>query len=82
MQAGLAWAILSNLGWRWLLGLSSFPLLLLLLLFPIIPESPFYLAATGQQEQAEAVLERIARINHGSLPEGVLSQPLVSACPM
>ena len=38
MQAGLAWAILSPLGWRWLLGLSALPLLVLLLMFPLIPE--------------------------------------------
>ena len=74
-QAGLAWAVLSTAGWRWLLGLSSLPLLMLLLLFPFIPESPYYLAITGQQDRAEAVLQRVAAVNHSSLPAGVLRQP-------
>ena len=77
-QAGLAWAVLSTGGWRWLLGLSSLPLLVLLLLYPIIPESPYYLAVSGQQDQALAVLQQIAAVNHASLPPGVLSQPVAA----
>lgn len=26
LEAGLAWLVLDSLGWRWLVGLSSFPL--------------------------------------------------------
>lgn len=74
MQAGLAWAVLSSMGWRWLLGLSSIPLLLLLLLFPLIPESPYYLAVTGQQAKAEAVLHKVAHVNKSAVPPGVLRQ--------
>ena len=78
-QAGIAWAILSGMGWRWLLGISSFPLLMLLLLFPFIPESPYYLAVIGQQAKAEAILQKVAAVNKSSLPPGVLSQPVAAS---
>ena len=44
MQAVLAWSLLSSWGWRWLLGLSSLPLLVLLVAYPWLPESPYWLA--------------------------------------
>ncbi|KAK9784698.1 hypothetical protein WJX73_003774 [Symbiochloris irregularis] len=73
-EAGLAWGILSSWGWRWLLGLSSLPLLALLLTYPFIPESPYYLAVSGQQAKAQAVLQHVAQYNKASMPVGVLSQ--------
>ena len=33
--------MLTRVGWRWLLAVSSLPLLCLALLFPILPESPY-----------------------------------------
>ena len=72
MQALLGWAVLSKFGWRWLLGISSVPLFGLTLLYPVIPESPYWLAAIGKTEEAQQVLARVARINKTSLPTGAL----------
>ena len=72
MQAALAWAILTSWGWRWLVALSSLPLLALMLLYPCLPESPYWLLATGQTAAAEALLARIAAANSKALPRGRL----------
>ena len=71
-QALLAWGLLSTWGWRWLLGASALPLLLLLLAYPWLPESPYYLAVKGQQAAAGAALQKIVRVNGGKLPPGRL----------
>ena len=73
-QAGLAWAVLPNLGWRWLLLLTSVPLLIPMLVYPVLPESPYYLAVSGQRERAAAVLRKVAEANYRSLPHGELAQ--------
>ncbi|GAB4823994.1 hypothetical protein N2152v2_011040 [Parachlorella kessleri] len=62
-EAVLAWAVLPPLGWRWLLALSASPLLLLLLLYPLLPESPHWLVVQGRYAEAEAVVLRVARVN-------------------
>jgi len=77
LQAGLAWAILSDWGWRWLVAISSVPLLLLMLLYPLLPESPYWLLATGRTQEAQALLQRIAHMNRRELPSGRL-QPASS----
>ena len=70
----------TRLGWRWLLALSSIPLLALTVLFPVLPESPFFLAATDRPGAALAVLQRVARVNRRPLPPGTLqTQPV---CPV
>ena len=71
-EAGLAWAVLGTLGWRWLVALSSLPLLLLACLIPFVPESPFFLVAAGRTDEAAAVLARLAKANRASLPPGRL----------
>ncbi len=72
MQAGLAWGILSDWGWRWLVAISSVPLLLLMLLYPLLPESPYWLLAMGRTQEVHALLTRIARMNGRELPPGRL----------
>ena len=69
-EALLAWAVMPTLGWRWLLALSALPLLLLLALYPLLPESPHWLVAQGRYAEAEALLLRVAKINghHAPLP--------------
>lgn len=73
-EALLAWAVMPSLGWRWLLGLSSVPLLVLLVFYPFVPESPRYLAAKGKAEEALEVLKKVAHVNQKSLPVGQLYQ--------
>lgn len=68
LEAALAWAVLPTLGWRWLLALSAVPLLLLLALFPWLPESPYWLVAQRRYAEAEAVLQRVAAINGRTRP--------------
>ncbi|KAK9841410.1 hypothetical protein WJX74_005255 [Apatococcus lobatus] len=72
VEAGLAWLVLYPLGWRWLLALSSLPLFLLTLLFPLLPESPFFLVSVGRTAAAQQVLQRVAHINGRPLPKGRL----------
>ncbi|XP_010542536.1 PREDICTED: organic cation/carnitine transporter 7-like [Tarenaya hassleriana] len=71
-EASLAWLVMPNLGWRWLLALSSVPSSLLLLFYSLTPESPRYLCLRGRKSEALAILEKIARINGAELPPGVL----------
>ncbi|KFM26335.1 Synaptic vesicle 2-related protein [Auxenochlorella protothecoides] len=65
VMACIAWRTVSTpgLGWRWMLGLGSAPLFLLLALYPALPESPHWLASRGEEAAARAVLLRVARTN-------------------
>ena len=72
LESALAWTLLPTLGWRWLLGFSSLPLLGLLLCFPLLPESPHWLAANGRIEEAQELLQKVARANRKALPPGRL----------
>lgn len=47
--------------------------MLLLVFFPLLPESPHYLLSKGEVEKAEAVLARMAKINKTQLPSGRLA---------
>lgn len=47
-------------GWRWLFGLLAAPALAVPVYRRILPETPRYLAATGQIDRANAVLHRLA----------------------
>jgi sugar porter (SP) family MFS transporter len=46
-------------GWRWMFGLTAAPSLLFLLGMFLVPESPRWLAKSGQSSRARAVLSRI-----------------------
>lgn len=74
-EAGLGWAVLDRFGWRELVALSAIPCLALVLILPWVPESPFYLAAAGRRDEAEAVLRRVAASAGRSLPPGRLVVP-------
>ncbi len=67
--AGLAWLIVPNFGWRWLLAVSAVPGLIIFVIRRQIPESPRFLLVNGQPEKARAVLELVARTNGTQLPD-------------
>jgi putative MFS transporter len=68
VAAGLAWLIVPNLGWRWLLGVSAIPGLIIFFIRRGIPESPRYLLVKGQTARAREVLEKVAKENGNTLP--------------
>ena len=72
-EALLAWAVMPTLGWRYLLGLSTLPLLVFVVLAPRrLPESPLFLAASGRTEEAAAQLRKVAEGNGVIMPRGEL----------
>ncbi|XP_065863971.1 organic cation/carnitine transporter 7-like isoform X2 [Euphorbia lathyris] len=72
VEAALAWVIMPRLGWRWLLALCSLPTFLLLVFYPITPESPRYFCLKSRENDAFRILEKIAKVNGNPLPAGVL----------
>ena len=47
----------------------------LLVLYPLVPESPHWLAVSGDAAGADAVLRRVAAVNGAQLPPGRLEGP-------
>ncbi|KAK8968615.1 Organic cation/carnitine transporter 7 [Platanthera guangdongensis] len=72
LEASLAWVVIPALGWRWLLALSSFPSLLVLIFYRLTPESPRYLCTKDRTADAVEVLESMAIWNNMVLPSGAL----------
>eukprot|EP01122_Echinamoeba_exundans_P000008 TRINITY_DN10004_c0_g1_i1.p1 TRINITY_DN10004_c0_g1~~TRINITY_DN10004_c0_g1_i1.p1 ORF type:complete len:536 (+),score=52.26 TRINITY_DN10004_c0_g1_i1:37-1644(+) len=72
-EACLAWILVPRVGWRWLIAISSVPLWLMLLCYPLVPESPRFLMISGRRREAEEVLDRVAKINGKVLPPGRLA---------
>ncbi|CAF0952427.1 unnamed protein product [Adineta ricciae] len=68
----LGMTILPLYGWRILTLVCAFPAIMILLLICSLPESPRYYVASGQQEKAERVLQKVAAANNRPLPEGKL----------
>ncbi|RDD39092.1 Synaptic vesicle 2-related protein [Trichoplax sp. H2] len=68
----LAYLLLVPLGWRMLLVISTVPLLAFLLLSPRLVESPRFLLLTGKRKEATDILEKGAKANNKSIPEGIL----------
>jgi putative MFS transporter len=75
VAAGLAWLVVPRLGWRWLLGISAVPGLIIFFIRRYIPESPRYLLVSGEKTKARSVLEQVARENGIQLPEGEILAP-------
>ncbi|PWA54795.1 General substrate transporter [Artemisia annua] len=72
MEASLAWWIMPKYGWRWLLGLSTIPYFIALLLYGLVPESPRYLCTQGRLTEAYYILQKGAALNQKELPIGLL----------
>jgi putative MFS transporter len=68
LAASVLWAAH---GWRWIIGISSLAGLWLLVVWKLVPESPYWLAGAGRQEEARAVLRRLGR-GRVALPAGPL----------
>ncbi len=68
LAAGLAWLIVPTLGWRWLLGVAAVPGIIAFWIRREIPESPRYLLVRGRSDEAQAVLEQVARENGKPAP--------------
>nr|XP_018673260.1 synaptic vesicle 2-related protein [Ciona intestinalis] len=71
-EVALALIVMPRLGWRWLLGLSSLPLLLFSLACKWIPESPRYNVLSGNPDKAYDTLKRISITNKTAMPLGKL----------
>ncbi|KAL9656232.1 hypothetical protein ABK040_007847 [Willaertia magna] len=64
--AGFAWLFLGHKQifgdycWRYLVGVCSVPMFLMLIAVPFLPESPRFLTLKGKTEKAENVFKRVA----------------------
>ncbi|XP_043924328.1 synaptic vesicle 2-related protein [Protopterus annectens] len=72
MEVLLAVLVMPSLGWRWLLLLSTVPLIIFAVLCFWLPESARYDVLSGNQEKAIATLKRIAMENGAPMPLGKL----------
>uniref|UniRef100_A0A4W3HM47 SVOP-like n=1 Tax=Callorhinchus milii TaxID=7868 RepID=A0A4W3HM47_CALMI len=68
----LAYLIIPTLGWRWLVRISTFPSIVLLVVFKCIPESARFNVSVGNTQIATQTLQYIAKMNRVSLPRGSL----------
>jgi len=78
LEVLLALFVMPTLGWKWLLGLSSLPLLLFTCVCPWLPESARFHAASGQSERALATLKQLADENKRPMLLGRLTVDDVS----
>ncbi|KZE95879.1 putative niacin/nicotinamide transporter NaiP [Geobacillus stearothermophilus] len=49
-----------DMGWRWILGISSIAGLWFLVVAALVPESPYWLAGKGRQTEAKEVIRRLS----------------------
>lgn len=73
VAAGLALLIIPNypdIGWRILFAASAVPGIVVVWVRRSIPESPRYLLTQGREEEARAVLLKVAAENGTTLPDG------------
>lgn len=76
MEAGIAWYFMPLYGWRGLVLASSLPFVVLTCMYPLVPESPRFLALQGKLEEATGVLQSMAKMNKTQLPAGSLVGPI------
>ncbi|KAG5845235.1 hypothetical protein ANANG_G00136650 [Anguilla anguilla] len=74
----LGMTVVPVLGWRWMIRLSVLPSLILIVLFQFIPESARFNVSAGNVAGAVATLQRIAKMNRSSMPEGDLAEPVLN----
>uniref|UniRef100_A0A0N5C6A6 MFS domain-containing protein n=1 Tax=Strongyloides papillosus TaxID=174720 RepID=A0A0N5C6A6_STREA len=71
-EAIIAYFVMDSLGWRWLLIISSLPLLIYSFVSIWLPESPRFSISAGKKDEAYNVLKEIAFYNNKKMPEGEL----------
>ncbi|XP_026674748.1 synaptic vesicle 2-related protein isoform X2 [Ceratina calcarata] len=71
-EVAIALAVMPTFGWRWLLILSTIPLLVFAVITPWLPESTAFDMTSGRMDKAVSTLERVARENKKPLPPGRL----------
>ncbi|MDN4629023.1 sugar porter family MFS transporter [Erwinia sp. PsM31] len=73
---GMPHAWIVSEGWRWMLASGVVPCALFLLLVPLMPESPRWLALKGKTDRARQVLTRLSNAQHA---ERLLTEILASS---
>jgi MFS transporter, putative metabolite:H+ symporter len=73
----LIYAVLSVTDWHWVFILQAIPALFVLVIRQYVPESPRWLAASGQSERAEAVMQEI----ESKVSSRLAGQPLPAPTP-
>jgi len=63
-EAGLAWAFMDWLGWKYVALFTSVPSFLAVILIYWLPESPLWLVVARRPREAAEVLQKIADFNH------------------
>ncbi|KAM7367459.1 hypothetical protein PAMP_015359 [Pampus punctatissimus] len=71
----LGMLVVPKMGWRWMIRISVTPSFILIFLFKFIPESARYNVSAGNVQAAIDTLNRIAKMNRVSLPQGRLMEP-------
>ena len=71
-EALLAYLVMETLGWRYLVGFTAIPVLIVLFLFPFVPVSPRYLLVQNEVKEASKVLAQMAKHNCRRVPPGEL----------
>lgn len=68
-------------GWRWVIGISSLAGLWALVVWRVLPESPYWLAGSGRQQQVREVLRQLGGPTL-VLPDGLLRVGPVERVPV
>ncbi|KAI6654900.1 Synaptic vesicle 2-related protein-like isoform X1 [Oopsacas minuta] len=78
----LAILVLERLGWRYMIGFTTIPGILVLFIIPCIPKSPRYLLECDELGEAYQVLKSGAKQNCRALPPGELVHSVPSELPL
>jgi len=72
LSAVMALFTINKYGWRIFILCSIVPVFIFIFVGWWLPESPRYLVAAGKQEEAEHILDRVAKDNNRKKPQGRL----------
>ena len=72
LDALIAYLTLNELGWRYFISICTLPAILVFFYSLLMPESPRYLLAKGDNQRSEQVIRHMAKMNCTRLPAGHL----------